>query len=190
MSELLKFEVLACDLDGCIANWVDGFVGWCRSNSIIVRSGTVDLPEFSPLKEEFHSTGGFRSLAQIDHAVDTLREWRFGEPMRRLVFITARPSYLPGVVDDTLDWLSKIGLHGNVYFDENKGKVIDDLIVQERVEVSAFIEDKGEHAIDVAARGHRVLKLPYNGRHENIDHDNVHEIDCWMGIRRIILGDV
>lgn len=178
--ELSKAEVLLCDLDGVVAKYVDGFKAWCATNGHVLGDH-INKPDLEPIKDAFHSTGGFLTLEPMDGAVEVLNAWRCRKASRRLVMVTARPyRQYKQVYGDTVDWLRRHHVsYDHILFERDKSEAVR--LVQP-ARIVAHIEDRGKHALEVAASGVKVLKMPYASPEEQISHPLIIPVSNWGDI--------
>lgn len=177
---LAEAEVLLCDLDGVVTGYVPGFEAWCQERRHHL-SVDINSPEMEDIKDSFHSDGGFRLLKPIPGAVDTLNRWRATWLKRRLVLVTARPyKRFRRIYGDTIWWCSEHRLHfDHILFEHDKAEAVRQV---QPAKVVAHIEDRGKHALEVAATGVKVLKMPYGAREEQITHPNIVHVKDWAEI--------
>lgn len=180
-AELSGVEVLACDLDGCVADWGAGFSEWCSENGVQAEVGKLDRRDLEPMKDAFHEGGGFAGLNTVYGAAAVLNDWKRQKDGRRVIFITARPyKRFRRIYADTIGWLERTGIeYQHVLFEREKADAIRSLAP---ARVVAFIEDRGKHALEVAATGTPVLKLPYDGADEQIEHEFITNVQNWHDI--------
>jgi hypothetical protein len=181
--QLAGVEVLLCDIDGCVAKWHEAFIGFALDHDVVVQPGRLNAPELEWLKDKFHEHGGFRRLGVFDGAVDTLNAWREHEQdhPRRLILVTARPFRRHRrIYTDTLWWCEAVGLkQDHILFEHDKAEAVRSV---QPAKVIAHIEDRGKHALEVAATGVRVLKLPFEAAEEQIAHPNIIQVAGWPEI--------
>lgn len=178
--ELAQAEVLLCDLDGVLVKYKEGFQRWCRNKGVSLDGG-INKPDLEPIKDEFHSSGGFIHMDPMDGAVVTLNRWRSGGTRRRLVIVTARPyRQYKQVYGDTVTWLREHGVaYDHILFERDKAEAVRQV---QPARIVAHIEDRGKHALEVAATGVKVLKMPYASPEEQISHPLIIPVHGWADI--------
>lgn len=185
--ELAKAEVLLCDLDGVVAKYAEGFRDWCGTRGYVAAlKGNINKPELESIKDEFHAQGGFTGLEPFDGAVEILNTWRSARHDRRLVMVTARPyRQYKQVYGDTVGWLQHHGVaYDHILFERDKAEAVR--LVQP-ARIVAHIEDRGKHALEVAATGVKVLKMPYASPEERISHPLIIPVSGWGDISRHLI---
>lgn len=185
LANMKGMELLLCDLDDCVAAWRAAFRAWAMRQGIDIRHGHMNDPSLEPLKEAFYANGGFRTLEQLPGAVAVLNAWRSKatiDDSRRLVMVTARPyKRHRRVYADTLEWCREVGLQfDHILFESDKAEAVRQV---QPARVVAFIEDRGRHALEVAATGVQVMKLPYEGG-ERVEHPLIQHMDGWAEIAK------
>lgn len=166
-----NIEVLLCDIDGVIAKWLPAYHRWATVRGV--------KPELEDSKDAFHSSGGFREIEPDEEMVRLLNEWRNTVPsssvQRRLIMVTARPyKRFRRIFTDTVWWLKEHGLQfDHILFERDKAEAVR--LVQP-ARIIGHIEDRGKHALEVAATGVKVIKLPFEGTEERVEHPNIHHV--------------
>jgi hypothetical protein len=189
-STMSGMEVLLCDLDGCVAAWCSAFRCWAKERGIDAAEEHINDPSLEVVKDEFYANGGFRSLHRLPGAVSVLNSWR-ADPStrdsRRLIMVTARPyKRHRRVYSDTLEWCHQAGLlQDHILFEPDKAEAVRQV---QPAKIVAFIEDRGRHALEVAATGVLVLKLPYEGgnRVERVEHPLIQHMAGWDSIAQTL----
>jgi hypothetical protein len=98
--------VVLVDLDGCVADWAEGFIAYCARNGKAIKPHQVNDPQLEELKDGFHGNGGFLSLRPIPDALEGLRTIR--HMGYKVVIVTARPYHqFRRVYSDTMEWLKR-----------------------------------------------------------------------------------
>lgn len=176
--ELSVTEVLMCDLDGVVAMYAEGFNAWCRDRHGLALKGHINAPDLEPIKDEFHSTGGFVGLEPVPGAVEVLNRWRQKSANRRLVMVTARPyKRYKQVYSDTIVWLRHYNVgYDHILFERDKSEAVRQC---QPANIIGHIEDRGKHALEVASTGVRVYKLPYATPEEQISHPLITLVKGW-----------
>lgn len=180
---LAGVDVLLCDIDGCAAKWHEAFTRYAADHDVAIQPGRLNAPELEWLKDKFHEEGGFRRLAPYDGAVDALNSWRDGAANRprRLILVTARPfKRHRRIYTDTLWWCEQVGLkQDHILFEHDKAEAVRAV---QPAHIIGLIEDRGKHALEVAATGTRVYKLPFEAAEEQIAHPNIIQVAGWPEI--------
>lgn len=190
-ADLSGQEIMASDIDGCLADWYHGFIEWASRQKgthglAQLTPDTIGLPEWEILKDEFAATGGFLRLQPLTGSVAVLNRWRVAKQDRKLVLVTARPYRRhPRVYADTEMWCKQVGLDfDHILFERDKAEAIRKLAPAKPI---AFIEDRAKHSLEVASTGVRVIKLPdNNGRNQEIEHPLIRQVQNWRQIDEII----
>lgn len=184
LDNLRDVDVLACDIDGVVAHYVDVFASWARRAGQTVDPSKINVPSLEPVKDAFAEQGGFLECDLIPGAVDTLNTWRTTSSprQRRLVMVTARPyKRFRRIYSDTVTWLRSKGvLFDHILFEHDKAEAIRQL---QPARIIAHIEDRGKHALEVAATGVKVLKLPFATPEELLSHPNIIQMVDWGEIK-------
>lgn len=177
-------EALMVDLDGCVADWVTGFLAFCSEHGHIINLSDVNAPTTEPLKDEFHRTGGFLHLQPIDGAKQCLCELR--QLGIKTVIVTARPYHqFKRIYADTMAWCEQHGIvFDNIIFKRDKAEAAAQLAP---AKVIGFVEDRAKHALEVALTGITVYKLPSYGG-ESVMHPNIVDVHDWAQIKQLILA--
>lgn len=185
--EMAECHVLFCDIDGCIAEYTPAFQFYLAQNGFS-EPEHINRPDLEPVKDAFHSGGGFRVLEPIPLAVQTLNQWRNCAnsdewAKRRLVLVTARPyKRYRRIYTDTVDWCKAQHLKfDHILFEHDKAEAVR--LVQP-AKIVAHIEDRGKHALEVAHTGVTVFKLPFAAPEERIYHNNIIQVADWAEIAR------
>ncbi len=178
--ELAKAEVLLCDLDGVVVKYAEGFRAWCVARGVALGPN-INKPEMETIKDEFHAQGGFINLEPFEGAVGVLNGWRAARQDRRLVMVTARPyKQYKQVYGDTVGWLQRHSVaYDHILFERDKGEAVRQV---QPARIVAHIEDRGKHALEVAAAGVKVLKMPYASPEEHISHPLIVPVTGWDDI--------
>jgi len=176
--QLADVTVLACDLDGVVSRYTPGFRSWCEQNGHTIGGPHINTPDMEPIKDQFHSSGGFSLLEPDAYGIEVLNRWRGLSDDRRLVMITARPyRQFKRIYSDTIDWLRRVGLnYDHVLFERDKAEAIRLL---QPARIVGHIEDRGKHALEVAATGTRVFKLPFDAPEELASHPLITLVSDW-----------
>jgi len=188
-------KILAVDIDGVIADYVDGYErfliedNWPLSN--IPDHSSYNLAEVYGIpkdieeeaKRKFQEFGGFKWLSVFDDSRECL-EWA-RELGYKIVLVSARP-YLEirRIYSDTLFWLENNGIpYDAIFWGKDKADIIFSNLYP--VMPTWFIEDRDKHAIELANEGILVLLIdrPYN---QGVKHKNIIRVEGWGGIARII----
>jgi len=121
----LTKPVALIDLDGVLADFIEGFIQWifARMNPspqaaerlrkiyktrefINATSLGVSIPEWEAIQHEFRTTGQFGELPMMPHAQEFVQFCR--EQGCHVVVITSRPiDQYPNIYDDTVEWFAK-----------------------------------------------------------------------------------
>lgn len=183
--QLAGVTVLSCDLDGVVAEYTKGFRAWCYRSGYTLEREHINTPDMEPIKDEFHSSGGFAELEPIDGAVDVLNNWRARSADRRLVMVTARPyRQFKRIYGDTMSWLKSVGLnYDHVLFERDKAEAIRLL---QPARIIGHIEDRGKHALEVASTGTRVYKLPFDAPEELASHPMITLVSDWGALATLL----
>lgn len=181
-------DVLLCDIDGVIAQWSAAFLVYAKERGVEVEWGKLNAPHLEPTKADFARDGKFLDLATYEGAVDTLNNWRSNKRTqpsrggsRRLILVTARSKRLYA---DTTAWLDRVQLYyDHIMFESDKAEAVR---LARPGNVLAHIEDRGKHALEVAATGTPVYKLPYEAAEETISHPLITNVRNWADIRALL----
>ena len=170
-------QVLLCDLDGCVADWVDAFKTFALARGVEIPPNGYNNPELEPLKDEFDRSGGYLDIKPIEGAVEALNELR---KRMKIVVVTARPHQrFRRVHADTLSWCNKVGIkYDHILFLRDKAEAVRRVAP---AKIVAMIEDRAKHAIEVALTGVKVLKMPCETI-ESASHSNIIEVNGWYEI--------
>lgn len=176
-------EVLAVDLDGCVADWVEGFMSFCAMKGAPIRKEQINEVWLEPLKDEYHRNGGFLTLGVIPGAREALEDIRAAG--KKIVVLTARPYHqFKRIYADTMAWCKdKNVVYDHIIFKKDKAEAILSLAP---ATVIGHVEDRAKHALEVALAGIRVYKLPSYGG-EKVSHPMISEVIDWAAIRELIL---
>lgn len=176
--QLSGVTALSCDIDGVIAKYTPGFRAWCARLGHAILGEHINTPDMEPIKDQFHSSGGFSLLDADERAIEILNRWRAKSDDRRLVMVTARPyKQFKRIYSDTLDWLRRVGLnYDHVLFERDKAEAIRLL---QPARIIGHIEDRGKHALEVASTGTRVFKLPFDAPEELASHPLITLVSDW-----------
>lgn len=177
-------EILAVDLDGCIADWIKGFLLFCASRGVVITAEQVNDIMLEPLKDEYHSSGGFLTLGLIDGAKEELELIRAHDV--RIVVVTARPYHqFKRIYSDTMVWCrEKSIVYDHIIFKKDKAEAIASLAP---ARVLGHVEDRAKHALEVALTGTTVFKLPSYGG-EKVEHPKIIPVSGWAAIREAVLA--
>lgn len=186
LKHMAGMTVLLCDLDGCVSDWVKSFIKWASGSGVDLGAKPINDPSLEPMKELFCDVGGFRELDQIPNAVKVLNAWRGSDPNRNLIIVSARPYRRHRrIFADTMAWCNSVGLKfDHILFETDKSEAVR--LVQP-AKIEAFIEDRGKHALEVAATGVNVYKLPYGSDTEKVSHPHIECVTGWKQIA-LLLG--
>ncbi len=177
--------VLVTDLDGTLANFRCGMVGWLQSHGHqrvdpetsyqIDVDLDVSYPEYWRMKRDFEMAGGYRSLAAYEDAVDFVRRAQAAGVY--LVAVTARPKEVGNIWYDSWLWLRQHGI------------VPDQLLLMDDSERVLYIESMSEAATNrersgkpnniilledhpaLAGRAGRVCNVILRAHPYNLGHD-------------------
>jgi hypothetical protein len=178
-----EVNVLLCDLDGCVADWVTAFKAFALARGIDIPPNGFNDPSLEPLKDEFDRSGGYLTIPPMPGAVEALKTLKnFGV---KLVVVTARPYHrFRRVYADTLEWCEKNGIeYDHIMFFRDKAEAVRRVAP---TNILGFVEDRAKHAIEVALTGVKVLKMPCETI-EAVSHENITEVTGWDEILSAIL---
>lgn len=181
---MTQAEVLLCDIDGVLAQYSEHFRQYAAQRGLLVGNH-INTPDLEPIKDEFHAGGGFSSLPTYPGAIQVVNAWRHAKENRRLVLVTARPyKRYRGIYSDTVNWCHQVGLkYDHILFEHDKAEAVRQV---QPARIIAHIEDRGKHALEVAHTGVLVLKLPYAGPEEQINHPNIRHVADWAVIAKLL----
>jgi uncharacterized HAD superfamily protein len=184
-TQLADERVLAIDIDGCLANFFDGFARWFFENKIAsgdFAPNDINSAWMEEHKQEFYASGGFSKLEPIPGAAQVVRD--YAAKGFKIAIITARPRRRhPNVESETIGWLREHHIPFDLLvFNRDKAEAICEHVFP--ANVFAFIEDRAKHAIEVAALGVPVL-LMSSEVDDGIDpeHNLITRVETWAEIR-------
>jgi uncharacterized HAD superfamily protein len=109
-------EIVICDIDGTLGDWRSSFVSWMESKGItkmnfdtassmmLDNDLALNYPEYYKLKEDYESSGGYRTIKPYQDTVEVLRKLK--KRGAYIIIVTARPQERFGRIWlDTWLWL-------------------------------------------------------------------------------------
>lgn len=182
---------IACDIDEVIVEWVRGYFKFVESKGVelvdykdifcfnLCEVLGIDKKWSYELADEFYFTGEFKELDLVDGALDGVRKLI---DEYDLYFITARPKIAlrltrEFVFNNFRVLGDRVISSGDIF--DSQGKSKDEICRDKGIDL--IIEDNGEHSLNYAESGLRVLLLdkPWN---RNFEHENIYRCYNWNDI--------
>ncbi len=176
------------DLDGVLANYVDGFLTFMRGHGVpqyvldtLRDSGWIDktsfeewIPEdrYDELRHDFRCRGGFGMLPMLPGA-RSFMDWLHEQDYYTII-LTSRPIHqYPNIYSDTIMWLDQHELHYDfIWWGQDKGNVIEDRNVRKHIQFA--VDDDLKFAVQLAKLGISVYWI-HNGK-ESVPALHAHKI--------------
>lgn len=188
-----KLTHVGFDLDGVIADWVQGYTKYSnkRNGTPVLKTETDNIPEFSMYpwyqpKEEFVDTfmewvktpGAFVRIPDV-----SIKNTKAAYHTNRnfvTTYITARAPPISDVYDQTRAWLDRRGLTGRLFVSNNKGRLCSDL------GIDYYIDDKPENLLDIEQQSPRtnpvLMRRTYQSKVVQDRFANVSSVAEYYGI--------
>lgn len=161
------------DLDNCLADFSVGMACWLHDRNYINAlrrrqliesrpwidgaSAGYSLTEWTAIKHEFNTTGGFRTLPMMAGA-KVFVEWCRDQHLN-VVILTSRPiDVYPNILTDTVFWFKKFDIHADfIWWGDDKDKKLHSQGVLEHVQFA--VDDDQKYVTQFCAAGVPVFWL-------------------------------
>lgn len=194
-----KVNVIIVDIDGCIANYTEGYenflvneIGLKQVNDDRLSYYFSDKFGITKQKEEqlhsqFIQSGGFTKLGVISESVDVIKS--FKEMDIKIVLLTARPSWIyKRIFNDTYGWLDENKIEYDLLlFDKDKADAIINNVLPANILV--VIEDRDKHAIEIAHLNTKVLMLDKEHNKGIKDSEYIKRVKNWAHIKKVVFDN-